>query len=297
MTAETDPPGSRADGGPIGSGERPERPVPGPDGASDARVTDLAGRTILITRAPERAKGLKARLESLGATVLTAPLTTTEPADPADLDAAVKSLTGPGAAGRSRSAYDWVFVTSVNAVEALAAAAGRAEVALGQAPVKWAAVGPATAKALASAGVEAAAVPDKDHSAAGLVSLFATANHPPDRALLPQGDLAGPTLAEGLRAMGWTVDTVVAYRTVPHPLPPDILANWRDGAIDLALLAAGSAARELAAQLGPDAARVPVVAIGEPSARAAREAGLRLAAVAAQATDDAVVLALESAVR
>ncbi|WP_159792640.1 uroporphyrinogen-III synthase [Puerhibacterium puerhi] len=142
----------------------------------------LAGRTVLLPRDPERASGLAARLEALGATVLVAPATRTEPApDPAALEAAVLRL--------ADGAYAWAVLTSVNAVRALEEAAARvapggaaalsgptasgdAAALLAGAPVAWAAVGPTTRRALEALGVTVALVPEHERSAEGLVAVF-----------------------------------------------------------------------------------------------------------------------------
>ncbi|MBE1877994.1 uroporphyrinogen-III synthase [Myceligenerans pegani] len=111
---------------------------------------------------------------------------------------------------------------------------------------------------------------------------------PGSRVLVPLGDLAAPTLAEGLRAKGWDPHVVTAYRTVARDLPRDVVGHARTAGYDAVVVASGSAARQLAAQLGPQR----VVAIGEPSARAAREAGHDVVAVAAAPTDDALATAV-----
>nr|WP_281041974.1 uroporphyrinogen-III synthase [Xylanimonas cellulosilytica] len=113
------------------------------------------------------------------------------------------------------------------------------------------------------------------------------------RVLLPLGDLARSVLADGLRAAGWDVHAVVAYRTVPLALPDDVVDAAWGGTIDLGVVAAGSAARELARQLGE--AAPPVVAIGQPSAEAAVAAGLTVVGVAERPTDDALAAALVAA--
>lgn len=245
----------------------------------------LAGRTVLVARDVDRAGRLRLRLESLGAKVVVSPVTRTAAGDEDALDAAVGRL----------ASFDWVVVTSVNAVAALASAAQRVGVSLAGAPgdvsrvtgPRWAAVGPATATALAGLGL-AVGIEPENHSAAGLVAAFAEASEGRgQKVLLPLGDLAASALADGLRGLGYGVETVVAYRTVPAAVPDDVRQMWAAGRVDAVVVAAGSAARQLAAQLGRNE-RVAVVAIGEPTAAVARECGLRVDAVASAATDDAV---------
>lgn len=245
-------------------------------------------RAVLVARAPERAAGLAARLRDDGLEVVVAPVIERAPADDlAPLDDAVRGL--------ARGAYVWAVVTSVNAVDALADAAARTGTSLAETPARWAAVGPATTRALAAAGVTTDLVPDDDATAAGLVAAFpdpAVTDPETPAVLLPLGDLARPTLDDGLADRGWAPHVVTAYRTVRHALPADVAERARAGGFDVVVVSSGSVAREIAHQAGTG---TPVVAIGTPSADAAREAGLRVAAVASHPTDDALAAAVAHA--
>ncbi|GMA24212.1 hypothetical protein GCM10025864_19710 [Luteimicrobium album] len=273
----------------------------------------LDGRTVLVPRSLDRAVGLAARLHELGARVLVSPVIERAPADDLDaLDDAARDLAAGG--------YAWVLVTSVNAVDELAAAWARvASGSLGDAPARWAAVGPSTARALREAGVEPALVPE-DHSALGLLAALRSLAAPAPgvsergsrirdprsdtsddggpRVLLPLGDLARPTLERGLTSMGARPHVVTAYRTVTHLIDGEAREAWAAGTVDAVVLTSGSVTREVVTQLG---ARDDVVgvAIGTPTARAAEDVGLRVAAVAATADDaglaDATVRALTPA--
>ncbi|MFD6139987.1 uroporphyrinogen-III synthase [Promicromonospora sp. NPDC060271] len=297
---------------------------------------DSAGHpTVLVARAPGRAAGLLALLRERGLDATAAPVIERAPVeDLAELAAARERL--------ARGTYDWVAVTSVNAVDALLGpATGDAEGAGGDTmsagsvaesrqrllratdsaatssspgdtpsagfpadtrseagralagPVRWAAVGPATRQALAAHGLAVDLVPDVA-TGAGLAAVFpaATAGGTPrtgdrtPRVLLPLGDLASDTLRTGLVAKGWAVDVVTAYRTVTRELPPDLRRPY-----DVVVVASGSAARQVAAQLGPQR----VVAIGEPSARAAGAVGHTVLATAAEPTDEALADAVAEA--
>lgn len=245
-------------------------------------MTDLSGRAVLLPRSPARAAGLATLLRDAGARVTVAPVIERAPAsDTGALTTAVADV----AAGR----YAWVVVTSVNAVDALLTHAG-ADAALTEAPVRWAAVGPATVHALAGAGITTDLVPDGEASAEGLVAAFAalSGGNARGRILLPLGDRAADTLRAGLAGLGWTPDVVTAYRTVRSELPRDVVT----GRYDVVVVTSGSVAREIADQYGTAA---PVVAIGRPSAEAARDAGLTVAAVADQPTDAALAAAVLTA--
>ena len=278
----------------------------------------LAGLHVLIPRAPGRGGGLARLVEAAGGVPVVAPLISRQAIDEAEravLDDAVAQLRD--------GAFAWVAVTSVNAVDELAASAQRitatqpdAEPAgpdtspLGRfaAAARWAVVGPATARALAAHGITADLVAPQN-SATGMLAVWPdalaepgpaagdlpdAATPPAPRVLLPLGDLARPTLERGLTALGHSPVRVTAYRTVSHPAPAEVVARWRAGGFDAVVLTSGSVAREVAAQLGarPD---VLAVAIGEPTREAALAVGQPIAAVADAATDDALFAALLAA--
>jgi uroporphyrinogen-III synthase len=249
-----------------------------------AEPSGSAGRpAILVARAPERASGLLALLRERGLDPVAAPVIERAPVeDPTELDAARERL----AAG----AYAWVVITSVNAVYALLGTRiGAPQTNTRPSDVGrttwWAAVGPATERALARYDVTADLVPETA-TAAGLADAFPHASAGDPRVLLPLGDLASDTLRAGLEAKGWAVDVVTAYRTVAHELPPELRRRY-----DVVVVASGSAARQVAAQLGPQR----VVAIGEPSAGTARAVGHTVLAVAEEPTDAALADAVTEA--
>ncbi|GED10471.1 uroporphyrinogen-III synthase [Cellulosimicrobium cellulans] len=288
----------------------PERPTPrgdaeaaGPASNRHGASAPLAGRTVLVPRAPERAAGLAATLRDAGARVLVSPaIERARVEDTAPVDGAVARL--------AHGDFAWVVVTSVNAIDELVASAARQGVDLGDAArhARWAAVGPATRRALEAVGIAVELEPD-ENSARGLVAAFAaldstdhTSTSPNQGStsrgrglvLLPQGDLAAPTMHDGLHDLGYVPHVVTVYRTVTHALAPDVVAAWRAGAVDAVVLTSGSVAREIARQLGPRD-DVVGVAIGDPTARAARDVGLRLEAVADRPTDAALAAALTDA--
>lgn len=254
-----------------------------PAGSSDAAAPSAP--TVLVARAPERAAALLTLLRERGIDPVAAPVIERAPVeDPAELRAARDRLAG--------GAYEWVAVTSVNAVGALLdTASGRpGDVPALSGPARWAAVGPATRRALARRGV-VVDLEAQTATAVGLAEAFPAApavpaGAPRPRVLLPLGDLASDVLRAGLEDKGWAADTVTAYRTVAHELPPELRRPY-----DVVVVASGSAARQVAAQLGPQR----VVAIGEPSARAAGSAGHTVLAVAAHPTDDALADAVTEA--
>jgi uroporphyrinogen III methyltransferase/synthase len=245
----------------------------------------LLGRRVVVTRSRAQAPGLSARLRAVGAEVLEVPVI--EIADPSDGGAALARAV----AGVSR--HDWVAFTSANAVERFFACVRDAR-SLGGVAV--AAVGPGTAAALAARGVVADLVPERS-LAEGLVEAFPVAlggaGAGGGSVLLPQAAAARPVLAEGLRAKGWAVEVVEAYRTVPARVAPDAAAAAAK-ADAVAFTSVSTVAHYLEAA-GPQAVPPVVACIGPVTAEAARARGLAVAAVAAEHTLDGLVAALVEA--
>ncbi|WPF82181.1 uroporphyrinogen-III synthase [Sanguibacter sp. 4.1] len=266
-----------------------------PAGTPTSPALPLDGWRVLIPRAPGRGAGLARLVEQAGGSAVVAPLVSRADIgddDRAVLDGAVASLRDGDVA--------WVAVTSVNAVDELVASAARVDAGPGPEALarlargaRWAAVGPATARALAAVGITVDLVAT-ENSAVGLLAEWPEVERetsPAPRVLLPLGDLARPTLETGLRERGFEPVRVTTYRTVSHAAPPEVVSAWRDGHFDAVVLTSGSVAREVAGQLGPRE-DVSVVAIGEPTRRAASETGQEVAAVAQTADDDGLLAAL-----
>ena len=237
----------------------------------------LSGRRIVVTRPRAQAGPLADGLVDLGATVTLVPLVAIEPAqDLAPLQAAVRDL----------AAYDWVVLTSANAVAALARA-------LRDQPLRGprvAAVGPATAEAVRGLGSEVASVPAvfaAEDIAAGLGPLAGA------KVLLPQADRASPDLATELRSRGATVDAITAYRTVAVEPEPAVREELQRGA-DAIVLASGSAVHSLATLDPVITEDTLLVCIGPRTAEAAREVGLPVGLVADEATAEGIIQALMS---
>lgn len=109
-----------------------------------------------------------------------------------------------------------------------------------------------------------------------------TAPVAPPTICLPQSQLAAPTLARGLSQLGWQVDAVATYTTVPLPqLPAHLKTQWQAGAWDAVVVTAGSSAQALLQLLGPPPEKTAVVSIGKSTTARCRELGLRVDATAA----------------
>lgn len=206
----------------------------------------------------------EAAIAARGAVPVRLPLiTAVPPRDPAALDAAVARW----AAGH----YDWLVVTSAAGASAIAGAGARAGVGRG-----IAAVGPATAAALAAHGLTAALTPTSEFTGAALgaelVERLATAT-PSARVLLAVAAAAGDDVERALRDAGHRVDRVTAYRTVPAPRDPAGEREVAAHGVAAVLVTSGSVARELAARFDAGPAGALTVAIGPPSAAVLVELG------------------------
>lgn len=227
----------------------------------------LAGLSVVVTRPRRQDDALAAALESAGARVVT--LAVVEIAEPEDggaaLDRALENL----------GAYAWVVFTSANAVERTL---GRLPRGRTLEPPRVAAVGRATAGALAARGVAVDVVPDRQE-ASGLVDAFPVAGAPGQGVLYPCAGGARPVLAAGLRAKGWTVDEVVAYRTAPAAAPPSSVLPLLRAAVAVTFASPSAVDAYLAVRVGGRPLPVPpvVACIGPVTALAAREAGLSVA--------------------
>jgi uroporphyrinogen-III synthase len=236
----------------------------------------LEGCRVLVTR--ERPGELAEMLTARGATVIHVPLVAV--VDPSDAGAALR------AALSCLRDFDWLVVTS-------AAGAERVGSAVAEVPVRLAAVGTATARALEShAGRPIDLVPAVQRADA-LVAAFVERVPAPQRVLIAQADIAAPTLADGLRAAGHEVTVVTAYRTVANE--PDRAAEVAMAGADAVLFASGSAVESWCRRFGAAAPPV-VVAIGPTTAAAADRFGLKLSAVATDHSLDGLVTELERVV-
>ncbi len=242
----------------------------------------LVGTSVVVTREPGRAGGLAAALEAAGATVQLLPVVETDA--PADSGAALRR------AMARVGEFDWLVFTSATGV-------GRALDSLPDvralAGVRLAAVGPATAAALRERRLVVDVVAEPA-TADGLVrSMPAAAPGRRGRAVLyPRAEEARPTLVEGLEERGWTVEEVVAYRTVDTGarLPADAL-DEASGA-DVVTFTSPSTVRAYLAAAGERPVPPVVACIGPVTAEAARRAGLEVTVVSADQSVEGLVRAL-----
>jgi uroporphyrinogen-III synthase len=221
----------------------------------------LAGWRVLVPRGGKWGDGVAATLRGYGAVPVIAPLINFAASDDeTGLAAALRELS----AGR----FDWIVITSATTVDVLMSQSVHIPES-----TKIAAVGETTGAALALAGYRVDYVPEADNSARGLVKEWPHGDIS-GRVLIPQSDIAEPTLVTGLTALGLNVQFVSAYRTVGVPVTDHVRADVADGRIAAILVSSGSVARQIAQQLAPLPATTIVACIGPRTAYDARAAGL-----------------------
>ncbi|GGI96361.1 hypothetical protein GCM10010885_02510 [Alicyclobacillus cellulosilyticus] len=251
---------------------------------------DLAGVLVVITRPPAQAAPLAARVNAAGGEAWVSPLIE------------IAWLCEPAVKACLLQAWlpaDAVAFTSANAVRAVTALAKAwgiwAKVRPALANQACFAVGKATAAAARAAGWPHVEVPP-GKTAADLVAHLA--GLPPRRWFVPLGDRADGTAFAPLTAAGHEVRTCVVYTTRPSskPVPswPERLRRHRVAVVVFASPSAVAAAAAEKAWL--DATDVRIVAIGPTTARACRAAGLPVARVADEPSEEGLWRAVLAAV-
>ena len=243
----------------------------------------LFGKSVVVTRAREQASELRARLEELGAEVLELPSIAIEPVD----------VTVPDLAG-----YEWLVFTSPNGVRAFfergLQASGRDTRAL--AGLRVAAIGPGTARELATHGITVDLVPERfvaDSLLEAFPAPLAAGAGPRPRVLLARAEQARDLLPEGLGVRGYAVDVLTVYRTVSATPDAKAVERVRAGEVDALTFTSSSTVTNLLDLLGaiPDPQPL-VVSIGPVTSATAVERGLRIDAEAEQHTIDGLITAL-----
>lgn len=255
----------------------------------------LAGLRVALPRLKSD-DAIAAALKTAGAQVDTFALTQTIPIESEQLEQMRQRL--------ASGYYAWVVLSSWRAAQAVLPQLNSLALAPASAPTRLAVVGQSTAEWLNS---HCALKPTLvgAGSAAKLLEVFPTPPATLDNALtpptdpptvstaaaptattpticLPQSQLAAPTLAQGLSQLGWQVDAVATYTTVPLPqLPAHLKTQWQAGAWDAVVVTAGSSAQALLQLLGPPPEKTAVVSIGKSTTARCRELGLRVDATAA----------------
>ena len=247
----------------------------------------LAGKRVVNTRALHQAEEFDALLRANGAIPISFPCIEIQPVDyPAKLDRSLVELCG--------GKFDWLAVTSANAVHVVAQRLSVLELKFPEPPqFATAVVGPTTASATwQELGLCAETIPES-FRAFELGAAMPIAEG--QRVLVPQSEIASPDLANALKAKGAIVTTVTAYRTVVGSGGVDLPALLALHEVDAVVFASSSALSGCATRLGDDLRLldgIPVVCIGPSTAQSALRRGINSLIVPAEHTLNGVMDAL-----
>jgi uroporphyrinogen-III synthase len=242
----------------------------------------------MVTRAADPNDPLAGLLRARQARVLAAPAIEIVAAPAGPLDAALHRA--------SDGAYDWVILTSRAGVSAVAGRLTALGLGLEALRTRIAAVGAGTAGALEALGRAPDLVPPTFTTAALGRAL------PPGTGtvLLARADIAPPILESLIEAKGWSTDRVEAYRTrLSRSLPDEAGRALRDRGVDAITFTSASTVHGFVRMAGGDIdgtvenGRPRVACIGPVTAEAARQANLRVDAVARPHTIEGLVSCLE----
>jgi uroporphyrinogen-III synthase len=232
----------------------------------------LAGKRVLVTRAAHQAGKLSEGLRALGVEPAEVPvLEIRAPGDLRPLDAALVQL----------DRYDWLILTSANAVRALSQRAAELGVGFEQPRgLKVAAVGEATAAAARRAGLRVTFVPELYVAESLVVGLLEGIQLQSEglRMLLARAAVARDVIPDALREAGITVNVVDAYQNVLPEAAPEQLHQALAAGIDVATFTSSSSAIHLAeaarvAGIAWPLAGVAAVSIGPVTSETLRELG------------------------
>ena len=206
-----------------------------------------------------QAGGFSAQLGELGAEVIHAPVIAFAEAD--DGGAARRHAAAQLAAG----AYEWLLVTSANGVERIFAELRDARSLAG---VKIGAVGPGTAGRCVPGGWSRTSCPTSPPARTSLPRW----GPGPGRVLLVRPEVARDVVARDLRAAGFEVDEVAAYRTVP--VAPDDEVARSIATADVATFTSSSTVDHLISAVGIDGLPPVLASIGPITSATLRAHGL-----------------------
>ncbi|MBT2290521.1 uroporphyrinogen-III C-methyltransferase [Paenibacillus albidus] len=257
-----------------------------------AEAMPLFGKRIVVTRARSQESGLVEMIEELGGEPYEFPVIETIMPEGVEKKARIAEALG------ALEAYDWVFFTSVNGVEFFfrhLAELGADVRRLHRARI--AAVGPATAAALAARGLICEELPQR-FQAEGLLEQLGPQLRPGEKVLLPRGDLARDWLPEQLTELGLQVTEADTYETVVTGEDDiELLKLLEEGRIHAVTFTSSSTVRnflDILRRMGlsdplPLLEKVKIACIGPVTEQTAVEAGLTPGLLPDEATIEALV--------
>jgi uroporphyrinogen III methyltransferase/synthase len=241
----------------------------------------LFGQRIVLTRAEEQAGESAEQLRRLGAEVIAAPtIEIVEPSSWAPIDAAIAKL----------ETYDWLIFTSRNGVERFLARLDASERDLRAVKGSIAAIGPATAEALAQARLKVDCRPQEFVAESLLDALDAELTG--KKILIARAEVAREVLPEELRRRGASVNVAPVYRTVV-PDSATLHKSMAEKKPDWVTFTSSSTVRHFIEMVGKEAlADTRIASIGPITSATLRELGIEPTVEAEPHTMDGLIAAI-----
>jgi uroporphyrinogen III methyltransferase/synthase len=237
----------------------------------------LAGKTVMLTRAAAQSTEMAAMLEQCGATVIyCSMIQIAEPPSWEALDGAIGRLEG----------YDWLIFTSANGVEFFfrRLVEQRSDGLSAVSHLQTCAVGPATARAIASAGGRVDVTASESRAEGVLTAIVEAVGGEEkisgQRFLLPRARVAREVLPIELTRRGAHVDAVEAYQTIrPDVDRASLIRRMSESRVDAVTFSSPSTVTNFAALIGADDLAdclrgILVASIGPVTTEALRAHGL-----------------------
>lgn len=238
----------------------------------------LFGWRVVVTRAAAQASDFLVALAALGAVPVAMP--TIQIAPPADLGSSLRD------AIERLSVFEWVVFTSTNAVSRFFAEVRDARSLAG---IRVAVLGDATAEAARAFGITADLVPLR-FEAEGLVEAFPRPLADAKRVMIPRADIGREVVSDGLRSLGWIVETPIAYSTVHATVTPEMLEAVRGA--DIITFASSSAVAGFLEAAGRDELPPVIASIGPSTTATLEKAGITVDVEASPHTTSGLVDAI-----
>lgn len=246
----------------------------------------LAGVGVLVTRPAHQADRLCALIKAAGGTAVRFPaLAIVAPEDPEAARAVVDRLAG----------FDLAVFISANAVQyGLALLGGAKGLPAG---LSIAAIGAATARALAQAGCRVDLRPEGGFDSEALLAAPELQDMAGRRVLIFRGQGGRELLADALRQRGASVEYAEVYRRArPEASADGVLRRWQAGDIHIVTATSNDALRNLYDLLGePGRSQLretPLVVVSTRMLKLARELGIAAEVMVAAPGDDTLVQAI-----
>lgn len=252
----------------------------------------LFGKRVVVTRSRTQASALSEIIHNLGGEAFEFPaIETVPPEDLGPLDNALENI----------KSYDWVVMTSANGVSGFFSRLAELKIDIRElSGIKFAAVGPATKKAIESYGLRVDLVP-QEYVAEGVLEALKNEGVEGKKFLLPRANLAREELATKLSQMGAIVDDVITYLTVPGSGDIDALMEYlKDGLVDIITFTSSSTVKNFISKLGKENIEglldnVMIASIGPITSKTCRELGLKVDVEPTEYTIPSLVEAIKEA--